>query len=699
MRSVDFISYAGDTLALFAPPCDWSAPMKLTVTLPSDATPSILKNESRRVFATSQRYDMEFKVTTDNAADSNDIRAWINRLKVETVAVPLYMDEIQLAAPVNPGDVSLAISGELPARYGAEWIILADDGSAFEIVIVTSLSPSTATIGTPGTEFAWPGGTALYPLAFGYLAELPVLDLISDEAFSATFKFHENSAFARQLSPRFLPPDLVGSHVPDFALFKLWTLEPDFVELHDWTESDILYHRIPPTISRQEQAYAYQNWNRRGLEMQFTCQSRDEIAAVEYFLNDRQGIAQPFFIPTHRGDLRLAADVAKGAATFQIEESRYEIASYDSQPWNAFLCFIDLLDGQPSDPFPQRITNVNETTIKPQVPVGEDHSAADTIVSFLMLVRFLEPVIEWEYDADNLAKVRIKFIELPSEYTTPAPVISPPAYLYRFTEQTPTPNEFFFTSYETARTYSGKTYLPAPFSHDKITAKKDLTDDVTLTSWGGSFVGNPLAKWLPFTLNAIMTLTITRVNSSNPGDGKARVLFFGDIMSVDMTGPDWTAQIKFFGRRLDRNFPRFDFQQPDNFTIFTAPTQLADTTFKKTGTIASMSGFTVTASPINFATDWFSNGRLETGTGANFERRSILKSTAAGSLQTLTLDRPLIFAVVGQAVTIWPGYDQTRDQCQIKFNNNVNFGGHPYMPLTNPTIKTIDIQTPTGGKK
>ncbi len=418
------------------------------------------------------------------------------------------------------------------------------------------------------------------------------------------------------------------------------------------------------------------------------------MALIEYFFYDRGGTTTPFFIPTWRGDMRLAADVVSGASTFQIEDSRYEIASYDEQPWNAFLCLID-----ETGVYPQRITLVNQTTITPQVKLGKSFAKATTNVSFLMLVRFAEPTLRWEYTSDGLARVKIKFIEVPDEYTTAAPTLSRPAFLFQFTEKTPLPNNWYFTSYENTLSYAGKPYAPAPFSFDRYKGARDLSDELTLTSWGGDFTANPLNQFLPFTLNAIMTLTITRVNASVPDDGKARILFHGDVMNLDTSGTEWTALIKFFGRRLEQKFPRHLYQTPDNFTQFTPPTQLADTTYKKIGTIGTLNGFTVTVNGLSEALDWWSNGRIQTGTGANFERRSVLKSTVAGTVQTITLDRPLLHAVAGQGITLWPGYDQSREQCQTKFNNNVNFGGHPFMPDTNVITDSGEIKTPTGGKK
>lgn len=696
MNSVAFIDYGTETLALCAAPPNWRDPIKLSVGLPGDVTQSLLKTESRRRFATSNRYTLEHLFETDNAADSTDLRKWLERLKIETVAVPLWTDGVILAADIDPNDTNLLIDGELPVRSGAEWLIVSDDGRTFEIVVVTGLTDLAITLGAPGVEFFWPAGTMMYPLMFGRLDDQrSQFDSPSDETLSGTLKFLENSPFARKLTTRFMPAQLAGSHVPGFETYKLWTLEPDWSDgPRDWSESDVLRKKIPATIAREEQQYQYQNWNRSGQDVPFTLAGRDQIAQAEFFFNERGGTALPFFIPSFLGDLRLAADAASGATTFEIEDSRYEVASYDDKPSNAFLCFID-----DTGIYPMRIDLVDATTITPAIPLAKDFKAAGTQVCFLKLARFVDPSIDWEYPTDNVARARLKFIEVPDEYVTPAPVLPPPAYLFHFTEKTPVPNEWYFTSYEQSIVYGGKTYLPAPFSFDRYKAARDLTDPFTLSSWGGSFAGNPLNQFIPFVLNATMTLTVVRVNRDNPDDLTARILYYGDVMNLDTTGPDWTANLQPFGRRLEMKFPRFNYQIPDNFSQFTPPTQLDPNLYQSVGMIATLSGFTVTLSGLGTQSGWYNNGTLTTGTGANFERRAILTSSGVGTVQTLTIDRPLIRAVIGQAVTLLPGYDQTREQCESKFFNERCFGGHPFMPDTNQILSSNDIKTPSGGKK
>jgi hypothetical protein len=66
-----------------------------------------------------------------------------------------------------------------------------------------------------------------------------------------------------------------------------------------------------------------------------------------------------------------------------------------------------------------------------------------------------------------------------------------------------------------------------------------------------------------------------------------------------------------------------------------------------------------------------------------------------------------LFPEVGQEVTLFPGCDGRWESCGAhdyggnpdgKFNNRLNFGGHPYMPVGNPSLVKVSASV-GGGKK
>jgi len=143
----------------------------------------------------------------------------------------------------------------------------------------------------------------------------------------------------------------------------------------------------------------------------------------------------------------------------------------------------------------------------------------------------------------------------------------------------------------------------------------------------------------------------------------------------------------------------------DNYVQFSDPTHLPASAFRIASTAATISHTlqTLTIQSVAAhakAADYFAGGWLQTGTGRSIEKRGILHSApASGTNVTLHIDRPLLKALNGASIDLYPGYDGSIDQCETKFNNRINFGGHPYVPNVNPTVKAMKPKNVQGGKK
>jgi hypothetical protein len=207
----------------------------------------------------------------------------------------------------------------------------------------------------------------------------------------------------------------------------------------------------------------------------------------------------------------------------------------------------------------------------------------------------------------------------------------------------------------------------------------------------------------PFALDGILTLQIVEVDAVTPSSTTAISRFYGDVWSIQS---DYKATAVPFGNLFDRKFPRFLLSVSDNYTQFSPPTNISESSFAYSGTISTAINVTSQVITVNSSTafaqvpDYFAGGWLDTGTGVNVEHRGILSSSPAVSPNvTLYIDRPFIKATTGQSVTLYPGYDASIDQCDLKFNNRINFGGHPYIPNINPAVKAIKPKESKGGKK
>src|SRR5947209_14625874 len=117
-----FINYSGETIALVLARPNRKDDPKIVPNFLSDAHGHpISKFESRRNYARSVRYDVQFRARLPSVAEATEFRIWLNKQKQQTIAIPLWTDVCYLTAAVNSGATSLPID-QHPVRSGAAWI-------------------------------------------------------------------------------------------------------------------------------------------------------------------------------------------------------------------------------------------------------------------------------------------------------------------------------------------------------------------------------------------------------------------------------------------------------------------------------------------------------------------------------------------------------------------------------------------------
>jgi hypothetical protein len=731
------ITWQATQVGLLVAPPEWGAGVKIELELPTDVSKMpITFAESRRSFAQSARYKMTWRSYLADAASATELRIFLTRVRSEPVLAPLWTDVCETTAATIAGATSFTLF-DAPVRSGSNWLIAAPDFSAWEIVTVTGITGSAGnwTIAlSPGAVNAWPIGTYFFPLMLGRLDKRPQPEQITDETLEVELAMKESSDFLYNVATTAVTLTTVGSNIPAFSALNLWDIAPNFSRPLDWTEMpDVFYQQVG--FLRKEQLRDYQHKVPRGQELEFYQADRTSLAKIETFWRNSLATTLRFCIPTYRGDLRMLADTPGGTALIRCEKSFFSDPTRETQPGDPFICLID----SNNNVTPYQVTTTDlptETDLTATVNVAA-FPAATTNLSALLLARFADATLTWDYTTPYLATARIKFIDLPAEYAgdylsnafidesgannfitedglnifiTEAssvlpPVLPQPAYLFILTETGIQTSRY--TSYENtitipSGTYAG-TYTPAPFNFDKVKTTLKL-DQEKMDIQSFKFVNNPLNKMWPFALDGILTIEIVEVDSQNPSSTTAISRFYGDVWEIDSAYK--TVAIP-FGNLFDRKFPRFLLSVTDNYTQFSSLTQISATSFQYTGTLPAVIDYTSQVLAVTSATayaqvqSFFAGGWLETGTGATFERRSIMESVPSGTANvvTLYLDRPLLKAVGGASLNFYPGYDGSIDQCDTKFSNRINFGGHPYIPNVNPTVKAIKPKKTSGGKK
>ena len=697
---------AGQQVALLAAQPNWATEVTLALDLPTDIEKeAITLTEARRNFAQSARYTMKWTTYLSNAADSTELRIFLTRVRGESIICPLWTDQCEFANAVVTGQRNILLI-DTPARFGASWIVTDSTFTNFEIVSVTGINLATNTITlSVGLSQAYPAGTYIFPLMAGRLTERPKPESITDETMEAAFTLKESSTFAARVTPAAASLQTVGANVPAFATLPKWNIAPNFVKPLDWTEMpDIVYETVG--FLRQDQQRVYDHRNARGIEYEFFENNRADIAKIEYFWRDRRANTLRFMVPTWRGDLRMSLDTPNANFPTHItcEPSYFTNPGREAQPGDPYIAIIDANNVVWPYQLSRTIDDPASSTLVATQNV-DIHKGSSCILSHLMLARFADAKLEWAYTTPYLGTTRIKFQELPNEYANTPVANKEPAYLFIFTEIGVRVDRF--TSYENTVVISDNgvyrgTYVPAPFSFDKVKVGLKLEAE-KLQFKSFKFDGNPLNKLWPFALDGVLTLEVVEVDVNRPASSTAMSRFYGDVTDVDS---DYKATAVPFARLFDRKFPRFLLSISDNYVQFSPPTKITPSAFAISATMPTVIDTTsqtvIVTSVTGFAKaqSWFGGGWLETGTGVNFERRGILDSVPTGTNQvTLYIDRPLLKSKPGQALTIYPGYDGSIDQCDTKFNNRINFGGQPYIPDVNPGVKAMKAKQTAGGKK
>lgn len=700
---------ASETVALCVAPPNRATPPEITLEFPSEVgRHPISRKESRRTFAGSARYSMRYRSTLRTAAEMTELRIWLNQLKTQTVALPLWVDACAITAYTNAGAVSLPVHDH-PVRYGAEWIIMNADASLYEIVEVSGTSANT--IATSATTLNWPAGSVMMPLVFGHLEKDTKLRAITPSRGEVELRFKESSPYERRLNLHTALVGNVGAGVPSHVNEKLWLVHPVWSEVVDLVESDVEWEALG--FGREEMASSYTSQPvRRGLEMEFRCKSRKDIAAVETFFADRKGRVSTFFIPTFRNDLQLTANAAIGADELTIAVGEWSDAGRDPHQGDPYIAAIEPIDprlphmDQTDSIEPLKIDVVAGGTLELEGVTALAHTSALTRISHLLLVRLVEPQLQWTYGPSGAATTRLKFLELPNEYEAPSTVLDEDVFLYRFVEESKYPRTWLLTSYEESVTLAGGqgdwagTYTPTWISHGSIRRSCTDPDANKLTIRTGSFSGNPLQLFFPFDLEGRLKLYVGRANAADLTQA-VRMLFSGEVAEPNPALTEATCRQ--FGNLYNRKVPNFILSSIDNQTLFAPANGLDPEDYLTLGNIAFIDGTEVHVSGVAGLNpdDWYKHGWLEIGTTpTTFQSRAILDSDPIVDGVKLILDRPLLRgAAIGNPVTLYPGYNGSIDQLEENFGARNLFGGHPYVPDTPPNIKGVKAKDPAGGKK
>jgi uncharacterized phage protein (TIGR02218 family) len=245
--------------------------------------------------------------------------------------------------------------------------------------------------------------------------------------------------------------------------------------------------------------------------------------------------------------------------------------------------------------------------------------------------------------------------------------------------------ELGFTDHDQVLTVDGLDYDSiAGFTPTTVESKSNMSVD-NLEVEGQTFPSKITESDLLAGLYDYAEIEIFMVNYEDLSQGKL-VVKRGRLGEVTLNGPMFRAEVRGLTQHLSQTIG--DVYSPSCRAI------LGDTKCK-----VALAGVTVTttvsdvtnnqtfiASALTQDAGWFTGGEVEWLSGNNEGRRMEVKEFAAGKV---VLALPMGKSIqAGDSFKIIAGCDKTRETCQSKFSNILNFRGEPDVPGVDKLLMT-----------
>lgn len=459
-----------------------------------------------------------------------------------------------------------------------------------------------------------------------------------------------------------------------------------------------------------EPAVPIQEYTKERVEATCLAQGGGVLDEVEAFFEGSRGQFKAFWLATSVADFTIVGQLDQ--TTFLVTSGDYETTwptlagkQVQLRAPDGSLYFREVI-GVSSSTYPGYEMVTLDAALS-EVPNG------DWTVSRLLLTRLTSDELEFAFEADNVARIQFSVIEVPHEYAAPnALATRRPVFLYRITRRYGVRNIYcmHLTSHDTPIQSGSVTYHPVPIDHGGLSVSTEGdTDrlDLELYAWDG----NPFEDWLPIHIGQPTGVILSQSHVDELTGlvlEAPTILYRGIIETAARFGPIIQAKAISPLAYGDKRVPRFFLQTRCNYQLFDGSTcRAAEATYRLNGSIEAIDAEEGSldfecADLAGKAADWLPGGFLEIGTPPSVEVRTIRNAqTLTATRQRLFLNASLRTSQVGDTCIAWPGCNRTPDHCTNKFDNFVNYGGHPFIPYDNPTLKAMPLQNPAsgGGKK
>jgi hypothetical protein len=660
-------TYAGTPVYLLS--ADPQGDIKVTVSRLTECHAGRTRREERRVLGATLRWKLDYAVLVDDRAAAQQFRLSLQAFDAQPIFCPLW----PAAVPY----------GSDPLFTGALHCTWEPDFSAWELH--TTSAPASF---TPSAD----ARTA--PVLWGRLDKMPDPNLVTTEALQANISFVENGPAGYAVAPA----SAFAAHYGPILHGEAWPLL-DF-DL-DYTSTgaggvDIQVERKRIGFGRGETETFYPQTPRSQVKCQASGEPADAARLIATF-HAAGGTVKPVWFPSTYQPTRLTADPSGTDPHLQVESA----AALGGHPQ------IMLRDGASGANVPRTVTAAAGTTLTLDSAPGA-LSAESTSLQLLLFGRFAADDLVLTWTPSTFVTGQFTLQELPPDYGSPANEIyevslghvGDPIFLFELSDQVG--GAWFWTNYESAITIGGQTYEPHQIDWDQIDEGLNLDDGKT-TLTCDSWAGNPLLRLLVPRRGQQLLLILKEWDAS--GASAPTTLWRCYAMSAAAAGRVIKVPFVSDGRLFDVRVPRRTEGISCPWVIYGSGCGLlpdnkkVGVTFMYQGGIAGQWRVNIASIPayLNYFAGGWMKRTIDSDDNPTYPILDSSGDATSGYFITLQ-DAPSPAPVAGETWTLYPGCDQTWNNCGVH-GNTANYGGKPRKPAANPAFVSIQNTTPTGSKK
>lgn len=233
-----------------------------------------------------------------------------------------------------------------------------------------------------------------------------------------------------------------------------------------------------------------------------------------------------------------------------------------------------------------------------------------------------------------------------------------------------------YTSHAKPVSFNNFIFKPLNITRDEVETSDDSFKGTLTLSLPRT---DPLAvELIGATLEIPMVITLFRGHLVGNQVENVSVYWKGRIVTTKAQDNEIKVDCESVFTSLKRAGLRARYEKTCRHEVFDRGCKVNEANFRKVATIDAVNVMHITLSGEAAPIGYYTAGMVIFSDGTT---RLITKHEAQGEI---TISRPHPNAQPGERVTLLPGCDHSIDTCKNKFNNYINYGGWPYIPIKNP---------------